>query len=262
MQRNPWNPACLRELERQLFALQGDEPARRFVRRLGMSEATWSRLKSGERQIGSRLAWRAVEAFPHLRVLVPEPRVRIPRKGQIARAAFWSYVAETDHVSPLRPELGSCWEWTLDRYPNGYGRVAEWESTRNRVVYTHRRAWEMIRGRIPHGLWVLHHCDNPPCCRPSHLWLGTASDNAIDRERKGRGSVQNIEIARAFSLIGRQRISDKQVIEIVRRRSAGESASALAAEFEVSAGHIYNLCSGGGRKNIAALLNSGADSAA
>jgi hypothetical protein len=47
-------------------------------------------------------------------------------------------------------------------------------------------AWTLAEGDIPEGLMVLHRCDNPPCVRPGHLFLGTAKDNAVDMTRKGR----------------------------------------------------------------------------
>jgi hypothetical protein len=71
-----------------------------------------------------------------------------------------------------------CWEWKRSRFPDGYGQV-------NHTV-AHRIAWEMTNGPIPEGLWVLHKCDNPPCCNPNHLFLGTVKDNVHDAMRKGR----------------------------------------------------------------------------
>ncbi len=50
----------------------------------------------------------------------------------------------------------------------------------------HRVAWVVWRGPIPDGLWVLHTCDNPPCCNPAHLFLGTRADNIADMVAKGR----------------------------------------------------------------------------
>lgn len=52
----------------------------------------------------------------------------------------------------------------------------------------HCLAYELHYGELPDGLSVLHHCDNPPCINPKHLYAGTYQDNARDRERRGRGN--------------------------------------------------------------------------
>lgn len=55
----------------------------------------------------------------------------------------------------------------------------------------HRAAavvYELAYGGIPEGMWTLHRCDNPPCVRPSHLFLGANIDNVADRIMKGRGA--------------------------------------------------------------------------
>lgn len=64
-----------------------------------------------------------------------------------------------------------CWDW-LGGQDNGYGRF---DGKR-----AHRLMWEAANGPIPPGLFVLHHCDNPPCVRPTHLYVGTKKDNARD----------------------------------------------------------------------------------
>jgi hypothetical protein len=76
-----------------------------------------------------------------------------------------------------------CWIWTGAINERGYGR-AYWSSTM-RSHGCHRIAWMLKRGPIPHGMLVLHSCDNPPCCNPDHLRLGTAGDNAKDRVDRG-----------------------------------------------------------------------------
>ena len=71
-----------------------------------------------------------------------------------------------------------CWEWQGSRLPSGYGRLGH--------RYVHRAMYEVSHGPIPDGLFVLHACDNPPCCNPDHLRVGTAKDNsrdAVDRKR-------------------------------------------------------------------------------
>lgn len=73
-----------------------------------------------------------------------------------------------------------CWEWSGGRNPvSGYGQTPE-------NVAAHRVAWEIANGPIPDGQWVLHKCDNRPCCNPDHLMLGTQADNIADMKAKGR----------------------------------------------------------------------------
>jgi HNH endonuclease len=79
---------------------------------------------------------------------------------------------------------GECWVWMRARAGSGYGRV-RWNGRDERA---HRVAWLLANGPVPEGLCVLHRCDNPPCVRPDHLFLGTKADNAQDCARKGRNS--------------------------------------------------------------------------
>lgn len=84
-----------------------------------------------------------------------------------------------DHL-PVRGR--GCWEYSGFRNPAGYGFIYGWTSK-----LAHRVAYEVLTGqRIPNGLMVCHRCDNPPCCNPKHLFLGTARDNNRDRILKGR----------------------------------------------------------------------------
>lgn len=78
-----------------------------------------------------------------------------------------------------------CWEWQGTRMKTrGYGRI----SIRGVLYAAHRLAYEMAKGPIPADLFVCHSCDNPPCCNPAHLFLGTALDNNRDAQGKGRSS--------------------------------------------------------------------------
>lgn len=72
-----------------------------------------------------------------------------------------------------------CWEWTSNRTKLGYARIRDRRTG-------HRVAWTLTFGAIPRGMCVLHRCDNPPCCNPNHLFLGTVLDNNRDRHRKDR----------------------------------------------------------------------------
>lgn len=77
-----------------------------------------------------------------------------------------------------------CWLCTRV-HSNGYGRFP-FKGIR---YYSHRVAWELYYGPIPEGFQILHHCDNPICCNPNHLFIGKAKDNVADMIQKGRGGV-------------------------------------------------------------------------
>lgn len=94
---------------------------------------------------------------------------------------FWRKVDKNGPTPAHRPDLGPCWPWTAYRNGKGYGRRAAPGDT-----YAHRLAYALAYGPVPAGLWVLHRCDNPPCCNPAHLFLGTNMDNMRDMAEKGR----------------------------------------------------------------------------
>ena len=86
---------------------------------------------------------------------------------------FWDKVVVGD----------DCWEWTGCRSRFGYGMIT---TTRGHSERAHRLSWLIHFCLIPPGVCVLHHCDNPPCVNPDHLFLGTRKDNARDMAEKGR----------------------------------------------------------------------------
>lgn len=87
-------------------------------------------------------------------------------------------------------KVGGCWEWQGSKHPFGYGQFRVGNGTkRGRLIYAHHFAYEGSYGDIPDGMEVMHTCDNPSCCRPAHLVLGTHQENMDDMHRKGRHRV-------------------------------------------------------------------------
>jgi hypothetical protein len=148
---------------------------------------------------------------------------------------FWSKVDKDGPIPEHRPELGPCWLWTASTDRRGYGRIG-YGGTNGGWTSAHRAAWELADGPVPDGLLVLHHCDNPPCVRRTHLFLGTHVDNMADMRAKRRslaGARHNLA-----------KLDDQQVEEIRRRVAAGERQETVAKAFGTSQSHVSGICSG------------------
>jgi hypothetical protein len=87
------------------------------------------------------------------------------------------------YFMPDSPPIADCWHWQGPLTPSGYGCI---QYVTGEKALAHRVAYELFVGPIPEGLFACHHCDNPPCCNPNHLYAGTPADNSRDMVARGR----------------------------------------------------------------------------
>lgn len=113
-----------------------------------------------------------------------------------------------------------CWEYKGAINTSGYG----WLSRRRKQMSAHRWVWILVHGEIPRGMHVLHRCDNARCVNPDHLYLGTHTDNMLDRADRRRTR--------------RQKLTHADVAAIRAMRQAGHTCQAIADKYGISNGHV------------------------
>ncbi len=120
-----------------------------------------------------------------------------------------------------------CWTWTGSRSSKeGYGLFYLNGHQRTRA---HRVSWELFhKEKIPIGMNVCHHCDNPGCINPSHLFIGTDLDNTLDMIAKGRFKPLR------GSSNGRAKLRESDIPRIRELSSGGLSNVKIAGLFGVS----------------------------
>jgi hypothetical protein len=99
-------------------------------------------------------------------------------------------------VNILGPD--DCWDWFGALSGRGYGVI----SVDYRTLGTHTFSWMIDNNtnKVPYGMYILHRCDNRKCCNPKHIYCGTPSDNACDREeRNPKKPYQDASKSKLFS---------------------------------------------------------------
>ena len=142
-------------------------------------------------------------------------------------------------MAKVSPEpMSGCWLWTAAASVVGYGSF----SIYGRPTPSHRAAWMLLRGPIPAGLFVCHHCDNPGCVNPDHLFLGTPADNMRDMQQKGRRRSVGLPGERN----GSAKLTKNQVFHLRLDHASGECPSwpQLAKKYGVSIALVRQVALG------------------
>ena len=138
---------------------------------------------------------------------------------------FW---AKVDKRGP-----DECWEWTAGTNSGGYGDI----KVAGRHIKAHRLAFQWLCGPIPEGICVCHHCDNPLCVNPDHLFLGTQAENIADRDAKdrGRGAGPRGEAN------GSAKLTKADVREIRQLCAGGKAQEAVGKRYGISQSNISDI---------------------
>ena len=160
---------------------------------------------------------------------------------------FWSKVDKSAGPDACWPYVGGFCD------VDGYG---SFPATHRRSERAHRFAYAVTTGPVPAGLVVMHTCDNPPCCNPAHLRVGTVAENNADRAAKGRSAAGDRHPTRTNPELwaperrargeahGRRKLSEVEVITIRELYAAGVYQGTLSRDFGVSQGCISLIVTG------------------
>ena len=129
------------------------------------------------------------------------------------------------NLSVPEPNSG-CWIWFGYVNEDGYGRM---RGDNGKTELSHRESYRAHCHEIPDGMQVLHHCDNPSCVNPDHLFLGTVTDNMQDMKRKGRGKSPQRGTKHHFA-----KLNPEKAFEIRWKAASGVSLNDLRKQYGVT----------------------------
>jgi len=164
-------------------------------------------------------------------------------KGKDVRELFktrqfiWELATEEEKGKRIRAHFENnvikgpdCWDWKFKQKKFTYPRM-QFNKKVPRIAI-HRYSYELYKGPIPEGMWVLHKCDNPRCSNPEHLFLGSSDDNINDmigKKRHPHGEKH-----------GCAKLTEEKVKEIKSQLSSS-SLMALAKKYNVAKKTIVNI---------------------
>ena len=141
-----------------------------------------------------------------------------------------------------------CWEWIGGINNVGYGQL----TIDGKTDVAHRISFRVFKGKDPGKLYVCHKCDNRKCINPDHLFLGTALDNILDAQKKGR--LNRIPWGRGTDMPNSV-LNDDIVDKMRAAYDNGETAKSIAGRYG------FNLSTVKGAVQRATWKHVGADRA-
>jgi len=180
--------------------------------------------------------------------------VRIGGGKWCSRACRWGARSDEERFWTKVRKTETCWLWTSKKLPRGYGLFFNQGSH----TLAHRYAYTHWVGPIPDDQMVCHHCDEPSCVRPDHLFTGTGSDNMRDAASKGRltwgtepGQRWRAAANTEGSKNGQAVLNEAAVLEIRRLWNNGDVTQvALGKQFGVTFQTINLIVNGKTWKHI------------
>jgi len=130
-------------------------------------------------------------------------------------------------------EENNCWFWCGSKDRNGYGQF----KIQRKQIKAHRIAFFLYFKKDPYNGLVCHHCDNPSCINPTHLFEGTARDNMRDMVTKGRCKPPKLKGEK----VGSARLTSQNVQLLRKLYTDGVPRKKIAQKFGISIGHVCNI---------------------
>jgi len=182
-------------------------------------------------------------SLTHLSFIVSKNSGEYRKKQEIVRTCGNSECFNPDHI--LFDEMDrfkwyietnektGCWNWTRGKDGGGYGVFFSCKYGREK---THRISYMENFGDVPEGMFVCHTCDNPSCCNPEHLFLGSNQDNIDDKVRKNRQS-------RLFGVRNGRAILSEETVRSIRNdyQSGTYSYRDLVKKYSISQTQIARI---------------------
>jgi len=156
------------------------------------------------------------------------------RPGHIMRIRKYPVPTLEERFFRYVRKTRKCWNWIGPMNHGGYGRLSN--GRKGGRILAHRYSWEFHKGKIPKEMYVCHHCDNPKCVNPKHLYVGNQSQNmedAAQRKRMPRGSSHH-----------NARLTIKDIERIYALRKQGKKQHEIATQFGVTNSHVCLILQG------------------